>query len=175
MKNTISRVILLALAAASLAPTVAHAQPFSTNYWVTANYVAVLGRNPDPGGWVYWTGWVNANGGPTAQPLLTSAFLTSGEYCGFFGQPAGCTNPPDSAQFLTLLYQNALGRAPDQAGWTYYLGLLASGVTPAQVVAAFICLHGVHQPLRRILQHILPRIRHSSGIYRQRQRGGRSS
>ena len=136
MKNTISRIILVALAAAALAPTVAQAQPFSTNYWVTANYLAVLGRNPDPSGWVYWTAWVNANGGPTAQPLLTSALLASAEYCGFFGLSAGCT--PNDGQFLTELYQNALGRAPDQAGWTFYLGLLADGVTPTQIVYDFI-------------------------------------
>jgi hypothetical protein len=132
MKNPISRIILLALAAAALAPTVAHAQPFSTNYWVTANYIAVLGRNPDPAGWVYYTG------AGIGQTQLTVDFLASGEYCGFFGQPANCTNPPDNSQFLALLYQNALGRAPDPTGWTSYLGQLASGVSPAQIVYDFI-------------------------------------
>ena len=139
MRRSFFRIIALALGAAAWAPTVASAQQFSTNYWVTANYLAVLGRQPDPGGWLYWTAWVAANGNnQTARLQFTADLLASAEYCGFFSQAAGCTNPPSDGQFLTLLYQNALGRPPDQDGWTFWLGQLANGVSRAQVVYDFI-------------------------------------
>ena len=113
----------------------ASAQIIPPNYWVTANYIAVLGRHPDPVGWLYWVDWLNHNHDPNPQAEFTSALLVSSEYCGLFGQISGCTNPPTDAQFLTTLYQNALGRPPDQGGWQYYIAELGSGAeTRAQVV-----------------------------------------
>lgn len=81
MRRSFFRIIALALGAAAWAPTVASAQQFSTNYWVTANYLAVLGRQPDPGGWLYWTAWVAANGNnQTARLQFTADLLASAEY-----------------------------------------------------------------------------------------------
>ncbi len=134
MKGTLLRATVLAVA--SLVPTLVHAQSYSNSYWLTANYIAVLGRQPDAAGWIWWMG-VLSSGGVT-QTQLTADFMADAEYCGFFSQPAGCSNPPSDSQFLTTLYQNALGRAPDQSGWNYWIGQLASGVARTQVVSDFI-------------------------------------
>ena len=40
-------------------------------------------------------------------------------------------------QFLTGLYQKALGRAPDQEGYDYWLNALNNGATPQQIISNF--------------------------------------
>lgn len=43
----------------------------------------------------------------------------------------------DDAAFITELYKTILGRAPDPAGFNYWLGILASGRSRAEVTVAF--------------------------------------
>lgn len=115
--------------------TPAAAAPPTDNYWVAANYQAVLGRQPDVSGGQFWAGDL-ANGTP--QATMTQDLLSSAEYCGFFQQGANCTTPPSDAQFLTLLYSNAFGRAPDASGYAFWLNSLGTGQDRATTVGDFI-------------------------------------
>ncbi|HTW65862.1 MAG TPA: DUF4214 domain-containing protein, partial [Bryobacteraceae bacterium] len=167
MRATAFRGILPAVVGLVLSAPVADAQTSqvgTAGYWVTANYIAVLGRMPDAGGWIYWTDTLTGVNQAPGQPLgtisqLTSSFLSSGEYCGFFSQPAGCSNPPSDGDFITLLYENALDRSASQdpTGYAFWLNQLApppqgAGLTRVQVVTDFIqstefaSKHGLNSP-----------------------------
>ena len=74
-------------------------------------YEVTLGRGPDVGGFDYWVG--NLRGG---MPLQTAAgyFIGSPEFQANIGSP-------NDTQFVTLLYNNALHRAPDPGGLAYWV------------------------------------------------------
>lgn len=96
---------------------------------VTRLYNAALGRAPDQAGLHQWVGALQHGG---ALVDLATAFAGSAEFTARFG--AGLSNP----DFVTRMYQNALGRQPDAAGlagWTSQLN--ASQVTRGQVLVAF--------------------------------------
>lgn len=59
MRHTSLGLIIAVLGAILLGCPVASAQQLSNTYWTTANYIAVQGRHPDPGGWIFWTTEVN--------------------------------------------------------------------------------------------------------------------
>ncbi len=71
--------------------------------------------------------------------------MTSQEYCNYFNVPAqNCitssstpTNPPTDQQFLTLLYQRALDRQPDENGYNTWLSTMPPN-TRANVVDFFV-------------------------------------
>lgn len=109
--------------------------PPSNDYWIAANFLAVLGRKPDISGGQFWS---NALATGTPQATMTQDLLASGEYCGFFQQSANCTVPPSDAQFLELLYNNAYGRAPDASGYSFWLNALGTGTTRVTAVGDFI-------------------------------------
>ena len=85
---------------------------------VTRLYQASLGRPPDQGGLNFWIGAVQA-GAPLAD--LATAFLASPEFATRFG-----TGLPNDS-FVTALYQNVLGRAPDVGGLAFWTGNLDRG------------------------------------------------
>ncbi len=90
-------------------------------------YQATLGREPDIGGFKGWA--MNlANG----TPFLTAVagFVNSPEFQNIYG-------PLDNEAFVTTLYQNVLGRAPDALGLQGWTGLLAGGMSRAEVVRGF--------------------------------------
>jgi hypothetical protein len=62
---------------------------------------------------------------------LADAFLASPE----FAQKYGAN--PSNAAFVTELYTNVLGRAPDQAGLTYWIGQANAGEAHDQLLVAF--------------------------------------
>lgn len=62
---------------------------------------------------------------------MANAFIDSEEFRNTYG-----TNISDS-QFLTLLYQNVLNRAPDQVGLDGWLGRLGSGTERKEVLFGF--------------------------------------
>jgi hypothetical protein len=82
-------------------------------------YVQYLGRTADSAGVAYWTNVWLANGGPEQ---VQAGIIGSPEYY----VTASRMHPsltPDQA-WVTALYNNILGRAPDQAGldyWTTYI------------------------------------------------------
>ena len=97
--------------------------------YIVKPYASLLNRPPDPTGWVFWTSVLHLG---VPQTAVLNSFLASQEFQSTYG------NLSNSA-FVNLIYQNALGRNPDQAGNDFWLGLLNSGqVTRAQLVDSFI-------------------------------------
>jgi hypothetical protein len=90
---------------------------------VKSIYEQYLHRTPDAAGLSYWTNQL-ALGATVEQ--VESGIVGSQE---FFTVQGGGTD----AGFLTALYQDALGRAPDATGETQFLAALKSGVTTGQV------------------------------------------
>ncbi len=94
---------------------------------VTRMYYAALGRAPDTLGLNAWTTYVQ-NGFPVLN--LAQAFVNSTE---FEARYPAITN----VGFVTLVYENTLGREPDQGGlqaWTNYMN---QGHTQAEVLTGF--------------------------------------
>ena len=90
-------------------------------------YEVTLGRGPDVGGFDYWVG--NLRGG---MPLQTAAgyFIGSPEFQANIGSP-------NDTQFVTLLYNNALHRAPDPGGLAYWVTALGNGMTRDALMLVF--------------------------------------
>jgi hypothetical protein len=80
-------------------------------------YFAYFLRIPDYGGLQFWIQQYRAG-----MPLATISqnFATSAEFTGRYGSLS-------NAQFVTQVYQNVLGRAPDAGGLAFWLGQLNSG------------------------------------------------
>jgi V8-like Glu-specific endopeptidase len=93
---------------------------------VTASYQTYLGRSPDGGGLAYWVGRM---GHGLSDEALEANFIGSAEYiANHGGQGEG---------WVRGMYQDLLGRPPDDAGVQFWLARLAQGVTPAQVAYGF--------------------------------------
>ena len=92
-------------------------------------YQAGLGRAPDGAGLSFWTTQLLNGASPTQ---LAQSFLTSTEFLTRF--PAASQG---GAAFVTQLYQNVLGRAPDQEGLAFWTtGLASARVSTAGVLFA---------------------------------------
>ena len=92
-------------------------------------YQAAFNRTPDKGGlgdWIYGMD----NGMTLLQ--VSAGFVDSAEFKSVYGQ-----NPTDS-EVVTRFYQNVLHRAPEQAGYDYWMNQLQSGLqTRTQVLTGF--------------------------------------
>jgi Ca2+-binding RTX toxin-like protein len=86
-------------------------------------YQQFLHRAADPAGVTFWTNFLR-QGHSVEQ--MDAGIVGSAEY---FQTRGGGTD----SGFLTALYQDALGRAVDPAGQTFFAPQLAGGVTRAQV------------------------------------------
>jgi hypothetical protein len=95
---------------------------------ITRLYEAIDARAPDASG---LAGYASALDTGQSVAQIAAAMLASPEYAGRFGAPA-------NAVFVTELYQNLLGRAPDAGGLAGYTAALAGGETRAQLVAGFV-------------------------------------
>lgn len=80
-------------------------------------YFAYFLRIPDYAGLQYWIGQFR-NGVPLGT--ISQSFATSAEFSSRYG-------PLNNTQFVTQVYQNVLGRAPDPQGLAYWVGQLNSG------------------------------------------------
>ncbi|NCO22588.1 MAG: DUF4214 domain-containing protein, partial [Rhodobacterales bacterium] len=102
---------------------------------VTAIYVAYYDRAPDPAGLQFWTDQVQA--GMSLADVAT-AFSNAAETKAkfpFFDTP----DVLSSSSFITTVYANLFGRAPDAAGLTFWTGQLDSGATPVgQIILAIL-------------------------------------
>jgi hypothetical protein len=95
---------------------------------VTRLYFAYFLRIPDYGGLLFW---VNSYRGGVALASISDAFAQSAEFQSRYG---GLNN----SQFVTLVYNNVLGRFPDSAGLAFWAGQLDRGVlTRGQVMLGF--------------------------------------
>lgn len=91
-------------------------------------YFAYFLRVPDFAGLNYWVG--NYKGGNSLQSI-SDAFAASAEFASRYGSL-------DNGQFVDRVYQNILGRAPDNDGRNFWTGQLDSGaMTRGQVMLAF--------------------------------------
>jgi len=91
-------------------------------------YFAYFLRIPDYGGLQYWI-----NQYTTGTPLasISEVFATSQEFQQRYGSLS-------NGDFVTLVYQNVLGRSPDPGGYAYWVGQLSSGAqTRGQVMLGF--------------------------------------
>jgi serralysin len=92
-------------------------------------YKAALDRIPDQGGVLYWA---HALASGATLPQLASGFIASAEFQQRY------QSVHTSADFVTLLYQNVLGRAPDAQGLDFWVNTLDhAGGTRPDVLACF--------------------------------------
>jgi secreted trypsin-like serine protease len=84
---------------------------------VTRLYRAFFLRDPDTSGLTYW--WKKINGG-TGLSSIASVFSQSSEFNNRYGSL-------NNGQYVDLVYQNVLGRAPDAGGRAYWKGQLDKG------------------------------------------------
>jgi Domain of unknown function (DUF4214) len=95
---------------------------------VTRLYFAYFLRIPDYGGLIFW---VNQYRHGATLDSISQAFAVSPEFLATYGNL-------DNTQFVTLLYQNVLGRAPDPGGLAFWVGQLNGGIlTRGQVMLGF--------------------------------------
>ncbi len=81
---------------------------------ITRLYSAYFQRLPDFGGYTYWTGKLRSG---TSLKKASDTFAASSEFTTKYGSLS-------NTAFVNLVYQNVLGRAPDAAGRTYWVGKL---------------------------------------------------
>ena len=92
-------------------------------------YQAAFARLPDTSGFRYWA--TQADTFKLTAVQLADAFLASPEFAQRYG-----TNP-SNADFVTALYSNVLGRAPDTSGFNYWLSVANHGAPKDQMLIAF--------------------------------------
>ncbi|MCQ4322418.1 DUF4214 domain-containing protein [Stutzerimonas stutzeri] len=91
-------------------------------------YQAAFDRQPDIGGLNYWIDRIDA--GLTLQEAA-SGFVHSAEFESLYG--AELSNDA----LITQYYVNVLHREPDPAGYAYWVGEMAAGLSGAEVLASF--------------------------------------
>lgn len=91
-------------------------------------YNAVFGREPDVNGHQYWVQQLASSAMSHAE--VSAHFMSSPEFQRTYGTTT-------DAEFVTLLYQNVLSRAPDAAGMAAWLDHLDGGMSRQMVVRHF--------------------------------------
>ncbi|AWI86768.1 hypothetical protein CEW88_23690 (plasmid) [Alloyangia pacifica] len=117
-------------AGAAFAYTYAFAEDSSAATWgddVYRLYQATLDRAPDINGFLNWSGRL-ADGMELGKVI--DGFVQSAEFKATYGAL-------DNGDFVTLLYNNVLGRDPDATGLTNWTARLDGGMSRAQVVEGF--------------------------------------
>jgi probable HAF family extracellular repeat protein len=105
-------------------PVLGMGSAYARNY-VQKAYVAYYGRPADPGGQGYWAARMDAEG--QSLDAIIGAFGYSDEFNRRYG---GLTN----RQLVTKIYQQTLGRDPDQAGLDWYVAELVAGRRTLQTI-----------------------------------------
>lgn len=90
-------------------------------------YQATLDRLPEASGFLFWASTLAAG---RSYLDVVSSFVASREFQTRYGATT-------DTQFVTLLYDNVLGRAPDAAGLASWTAFLDMGGSRAQVVRGF--------------------------------------
>jgi MBG domain/Domain of unknown function (DUF4214)/MBG domain (YGX type)/Abnormal spindle-like microcephaly-assoc'd, ASPM-SPD-2-Hydin/Immunoglobulin domain len=94
---------------------------------VSRLYMAAFRRVPDAGGLDNWVGYVRPG---NSLQSAADYFASSPEFQLTYGSL-------DNTQYVTLLYENVLGREPDPTGLATWTGHLSSGWTRGQVLIGF--------------------------------------
>jgi hypothetical protein len=92
-------------------------------------YQAAYDRVPDNAGFRYWAGAADANHLTGLQ--LADQFLSAPEFTQKYGAN------PTNTQYVTELYTDVLGRAPDPAGLAYWIGQANGGQPRDQLMVDF--------------------------------------
>jgi hypothetical protein len=87
-------------------------------------YSAYFLREPELGGLTYWSAKLRAG---TSVKTVSAYFAGSSEFRNTYGSL-------DDAKFVTLIYRNVLDRAPEPAGFRYWVGQLQAGRTSRAAV-----------------------------------------
>lgn len=112
----------------AFADGVLHLDPAGAAGQVWRLYGAAFGRGAETTG---LTGWVAAlDSGAVTLAGAAGGFVGSAEFAQRYGQL-------DDAGFVTRLYANVLGRAPDAAGLQAWTAQLAGGASRAEVLLGF--------------------------------------
>jgi serralysin len=120
---------LLSMDAVRFADGTAYFGADSVGAGVHRLYLATLGRAADVLGLGVWAAALES--GAASTQAVAGGFTGSAEFAQRYGAP-------DAAGFVSLLYQNVLGREADSAGLSYWTGALGNGVlTRQQVVLGF--------------------------------------
>jgi hypothetical protein len=91
-------------------------------------YSAYFARLPDYTGLNFWIGFKRQG---NSLGTISQYFAQSGEFQSRYGAL-------DNGQFVSLVYQNVLGRAPDAGGFAYWKGLLdQNSMTRGDVMLGF--------------------------------------
>ena len=90
-------------------------------------YLAFFKREPDASGLNFWVGKVS-----TGYPLggIAGEFIKSAEFRATYGHLS-------DGQFITMVYQNVLGRAPDRGGYDYWVQRMGQGMGRGSVMVNF--------------------------------------
>lgn len=91
-------------------------------------YQAAFNRGPDSGGLGYW---IAARDHGATLKEVAQAFVDSGEFKGLYGAASS------DADFVKLLYNNVLHRAPDAGGSDYWVTALHHGADRADLLVGF--------------------------------------
>ncbi len=92
-------------------------------------YRAAFDREPDLTGLGYWIGELDR--GQDYVSVVAASFIASPEFISKYG-----SNPSNEA-FIDLLYRNVLDRAPDNAGYAYWLEQINGGQARSNVLTSF--------------------------------------
>ena len=90
-------------------------------------YLAYFRRWPDQGGLDYWLGRFRAG---TSLTEISENFARSPEFDRTYGDL-------DDRAFIALVYENVLGRQPDQGGYDFWTAQIESGLTRGGLMTAF--------------------------------------
>ena len=91
-------------------------------------YQAAFDRTPDTAG---LSDWIRGMDNGMSLQRVATGFIGSGEFQSLYGAH------PSDKQFVNLLYNNVLNRTPDTAGYDYWLGQMAGGMTRELVLIGF--------------------------------------
>lgn len=91
-------------------------------------YRAALDREPDHAGLGYWIDLLDRG---ASLESVARGFIESEEFEGLYGIEQA------DGDFVTKLYNNVLDRNPEQAGYDYWIGILANGTSRESVLARF--------------------------------------
>ncbi len=123
MKRALAALAIVALLCGiQISPAAAAADPAVVQGQATRLYSAYFLRAPDLGGLRYWIG--RLQGGQSLQSA-SQFFSESPEFKTRYGSL-------NNGQFVDLVYQNVLGRAPDTSGRAHWV----NGLTRARSAAA---------------------------------------
>jgi hypothetical protein len=91
-------------------------------------YQAAFNRKPDQSGLGFW---ITAAQDGYSLDTISAGFIASGEFQTLYGKEVANT------QFITLLYNNILHRAPEQGGYDWWVDAVNKGASRSGVLLGF--------------------------------------